>query len=158
MSTTEGAKDEGLAASVEGHAPGERRRRRWIWLALAGVAVLLVAGFCSARSGSRAAAARFRAEQATRGELVVTVTATGKLQPLNEVEVGSEVSGLVESVFVDDNDYVEKGQVLARLDISKLQDSVVNARATLASAEAIVLQAKATPQESEANRARPRPV
>jgi HlyD family secretion protein len=158
MSTTEGTKDEGLAAIVEGHAPGERRRRRWIWLALAGVAVLLVAGFCSARSGSRAAAARFRTEEATRGELVVTVTATGKLQPLNEVEVGSEVSGLVESVFVDDNDYVKKGQVLARLDISKLQDSVVNARATLASAEAIVLQAKATRQESEANLARLRQV
>jgi len=158
MSTTVGAKDEGLAAIVEGHAAGGRRRRRWLWPAITGLVLVVVAGFCSARSRSGAQAARFRTEEATRGELVVKVTATGKLQPLNQVDVGSEVSGLVESVFVDDNDYVEKGQVLARLDVSKLQDSVTNARATLASAEAIVLQAKATRQESEANLARLRQV
>jgi HlyD family secretion protein len=158
MSTTVGTKDEGLAAIVEGHEAGGRRKRRTFWLAIAGLVVLLVAGFCAARSRSGASAARFRTEEAMRGELVVKVTATGKLQPLNQVDVGSEVSGLVESVFVDDNDYVKKGQVLARLDVSKLQDSVVNARATLASAEAIVLQAKATRQEAEANLARLRQV
>jgi HlyD family secretion protein len=158
MSTTVGTRDEGLAAIVEGHEAGGRRRRRWLWPGIASVALLIVAGFCSARSGSRAAAARFRTEEVTRGELVVKVAATGTLQPLNQVDVGSEVSGLVESVFVDDNDYVKKGQVLARLDVSKLQDSVVNVRATLASAEAVVLQAKATRQESEANLARLRQV
>jgi HlyD family secretion protein len=157
MSTTVGTKDEALAALLEGHEPGGRRRRRGLWLAT-GVAVLALAGYCAARSGGGAAAMRFRTEEVTRGELVVKVTATGKLQPLNQVDVGSEVSGLVESVFVDDNDYVKKGQVLARLDISKLQDAVVNARATLASAEAVVLQAQATRQETEANLARLRQV
>jgi HlyD family secretion protein len=157
MSTTVGTKDEGLAALVEGHAAGGRRPRRGRWL-VAGLVLLLGAGYCAARSGSGTQAARFRTGEATRGELVVKVTATGKLQPLNQVDVGSEVSGLVESVFVDDNDYVKKGQVLARLDVSKLQDSVVNARATLSSAEAVVLQAKATRQESEANLARLRQV
>lgn len=158
MSTTVGTKDEGLAALVEGHEAGGGRRRTTLALAIAGVALLVVAGFCAARSRSGAQAARFRTEEATRGDLVVKVTATGKLQPLNQVDVGSEVSGLVESVFVDDNDSVEKGQVLARLDVSKLQDAVTNARATLASAEAVVLQAKATRQESEANLARLRQV
>jgi HlyD family secretion protein len=158
MSTTEGTKDEGLAVLVEGHEAGGRRKRRARWLGMAGLVLLLGAGYCAARSGSGASAARFRTEEATRGDLVVKVTATGKLQPLNQVDVGSEVSGLVESVFVDDNDYVKKGQVLARLDVSKLQDSVVNARATLSSAEAVVLQAKATRQESEANLARLRQV
>jgi len=71
------------------------------------------------------------------------VSATGNLQPTNEVDVGSEVSGLVETVLVDDNDRVKNGQVLARLDVSKLQDQVVNARAALASADARVLQAAA---------------
>jgi len=158
MSTTVGTKDEGLAAILEGHEGGGRRKRRTLWLAIAGLALLLLAGVCAARSGRGSSAARFRTEEATRGDLVVKVTATGKLQPLNKVDVGSEVSGLVESVFVDDNDYVKKGQVLARLDISKLQDSVVNGRATLTSAEAVVLQAKATRQESEANLARLRQV
>jgi HlyD family secretion protein len=157
MSTTVGTKDEGLAAIVEGREARRWRNRRKLWLA-AGLAVLLVAGYCAARSRNGASVARFRTEEVTRGELVVKVTATGKLQPLNQVDVGSEVSGLVESVFVDDNDYVKKGQVLARLDVSKLEDAVVNARATLASAEAVVLQAKATRQESEANLARLRQV
>jgi HlyD family secretion protein len=158
MSSTIGTKDADLAAIMDGRDSGGRRSRRRVWLTVAGVAFLVTAGYCAARSGAGAQAARFRTEQVTRGELVVKVTATGKLQPLNEVDVGSEVSGLVESVFVDDNDYVEKGQILARLDVSKLQDSVVNARATLASAEAVVLQGQATRQEAEANLARLRQV
>jgi HlyD family secretion protein len=158
MSTTVGTKDENLAAILKGRQGGGRRGRRRLWLTVAGLGFLVVAGYCAARSSRGTAMARFHTEEATRGELVVKVTATGKLQPLNQVDVGSEVSGLVESVFVDDNDYVKKGQVLARLDISKLQDSVTNARATLASAEAVVLQAKATRQESEANLARLRQV
>jgi HlyD family secretion protein len=157
MSTTVGTKDEGLATIVEGHEAGGPRTRRRLWLA-SGLGVLVTAGYCAARSGGGASATRFRTGEVARGELVVKVTATGKLQPLNQVDVGSEVSGLVESVFVDDNDYVKKGQVLARLDVSKLQDAVVNARATLASAEAVVLQAKATRQESEANLARLRQI
>jgi HlyD family secretion protein len=151
-------KDEDLAAIVAGGADGALRTRKKRWLVIAGLAVAVVAGYCATRSGGSASAPRFRTEDVTRGELVVKVTATGKLQPLNKVDVGSEVSGLVESVFVDDNDYVKKGQVLARLDISKLQDQVINVRATLASAEAVVLQAKATRQEAEANLARLRQV
>jgi HlyD family secretion protein len=158
MSIPFGARDEGLAAILEGREAGGRRKRRAVWLGVAGLVLLAVAGVCSARSRSGAQTARFRTEEATRGDLVVKVTATGKLQPLNQVDVGSEVSGLVESVFVDDNDDVRKGQVLAQLDVSKLQDAVTNARATLASAEAVVLQAKATRQESEANLARLRQV
>jgi HlyD family secretion protein len=158
MSSTIGAKDADLAAIMDGRDTGGRRGRRKVWLTVAGVAFLVTAGYCAARSGAGAQGARFRTEPVTRGELVVKVTATGKLQPLNEVDVGSEVSGLVESVFVDDNDYVKKGQVLARLDVSKLNDSVVNARATLASAEAVVLQGQATRQEAEANLARLRQV
>src|SRR3990172_5692351 len=136
MSTTLN-KDEGLAAIVAEGADGKKRKRNRLWLLIAGLAVLLVAGFCVARSRGGASAARFRTEEVTRGELIVKVTATGKLQPLNQVDVGSEVSGLVESVFVDDNDYVKKGQILARLDLSKLQDQVLNARAMLNSAEAV---------------------
>jgi HlyD family secretion protein len=157
MSTQVGGKDEGLAAIVDGGPDGSRRKGKRLWLGT-GLAVLVVAGYCAARLGGGDSAARFRTGEATRGELIVKVTATGKLQPLNKVDVGSEVSGLVESVFVDDNDYVKRGQVLARLDVSKLQDQVTNAGAALASAEALVLQAKASRQEAEANMARLRQV
>ena len=157
MSTEVGAKDEGLSAIVDGRAENGGRRRKKVWLAL-GVALLLVVGYCAARARGSASVARFRTEPVTRGELIVKVTATGKLQPLKKVDVGSEVSGLVEEVFVDENDYVKKGQVLARLDVSKLRDAVVNARAALTSAEAGVLQAKASVQEAQANLARLRQV
>ncbi len=76
----------------------------------------------------------------------------------NEVEVGSELSGTVETVLVDYNDRVKKGQVLARLDLAKLQDQIAKAKAALASAEAKVLQTAATVKEARANLGRLRQV
>jgi HlyD family secretion protein len=158
MSTTRVTQQDELARIV---AEGQRsNRRRWTrWLAVTGVTfTAVIAGVVMTRSGARSAAPVHLTQAATRGELVVTVSATGNLQPTNEVAVGSEVSGLVEAVFVDENDRVKKGQVLARLDVSKLQDQVVNARAALASAEARVLQAAASVKETNANLARLRQV
>jgi HlyD family secretion protein len=158
MSTTSITKDDELARIVAEGA----EERRWTLkrgLLVAGVLVALAAAAAvSIRSGRRAAAPQYHTEEVTRGDLVVTVSATGTLQPTNQVDVGSEVSGLVESVFVDDNDRVKSDQVLARLDVSKLQDQVVNARAARASAEAKVQLAVASVQESQANLARLRQV
>ncbi len=157
MSSTPVSRDETLAAIVaEGSAGRRRRRSRWlIWGALI-LAVVLAAVL--GRSGKGAALQQYRTEKVGRGDLTVTVSATGNLQPTNQVDVGSEVSGLVESVYVDDNDRVSAGQVLARLDLSKLQDQVINARAALASAEARVQQAEASVKESQANLQRLRQV
>jgi HlyD family secretion protein len=123
--------------------------RRWLWLAAALIAIA-VAGWLFLRNGDEAAAPRYATEAATVGTLVVKVSATGNLQPTNQVEVGSELSGIVDQVFVDDNDEVKKGQVLARLDLSKLQDAVAKSRASLVAAEAQVLQAQATVAEARA--------
>jgi HlyD family secretion protein len=120
--------------------------------ALGGLGYFLVAG------KDDAAAPAFRTEAASVGKLVVKVSATGNLQPTNQVDVGSELSGIVETVFVDDNDRVTKGQVLARLDLAKLRDAVTRSRAGLAAAEAQVLQAQATADEARANLARFRQV
>jgi HlyD family secretion protein len=129
--------------------PGGGGSRRWLWLA--GVLIVTAgAGWLFLRSGDEAAAPRYTTEAATVGTLVVKVSATGNLQPINQVDVGSELSGIVDQVLVDDNDQVKKGQVLARLDLSKLQDAVVISRANLASAEAQVLQARATVAEARA--------
>jgi HlyD family secretion protein len=123
--------------------------RRWLWLAAALIAIA-VAGWLFLRNGDEAAAPRYATEAATVGTLVVKVSATGNLQPTNQVDVGSELSGIVDQVFVDDNDEVKKGQVLARLDLSKLQDAVAKSRASLVAAEAQVLQAQATVAEARA--------
>lgn len=140
-------------AAVPGRLQG---RKRWL---IAGALVLLAAlAGLLLRSGGNGQGPRYQTEPVTRGRLVVTVSATGNLQPTNQVDVGSELSGLIEIVLVDDNDPVKKGQVLARLDTTKLSDQIAKSRAALASAEARVLQAAATAREAKANLARLRQV
>ena len=124
------------------------------WLILAGVLILAVLAYALFGGDGASKLPQYRTEQAATGNLVVKVSATGNLQPTNQVDVGSELSGIVESVYVDDNDHVTKGEELAVLDLSKLQDAVARSRANLAAAEAQVQQAQATVVEARATLAR----
>lgn len=142
----------GSGAAGSGRGPGLRAIAAvtFIFLASAGYFV-----FCSR---SEVQQPRYETDRVLRGKLVVTVSATGTLEPTNQVDVGSELSGLVEKVLVDDNDRVTKGQLLAQLDISKLTDQIRRSMGALASAEAKVLQANATTREARANLERLRAV
>jgi HlyD family secretion protein len=139
-------------------ALGMGKRSRWrksvFWLVLLTLGALAVSAWLLVGKVEQGRSARFRTEPATRGDLVVTVTATGTLEPTNKVDVGSELSGIVRSVEVDYNDAVAVGQPLARLDTAKLQAQVQRARATLESAQARVLQARATVKETRAELSR----
>lgn len=84
-----------------------------------------------------------------KGNLTVEVTATGTLEPLNKVEVGSEISGKIETVLVDYNARVSKGQELARLNTDEQQARVVQAQAALEVAQARVEVAAATLLETD---------
>ncbi len=84
----------------------------------------------------------------SRGELAVTVTATGALEPQSEVNVGCEVSGRVRAVNVNFNDPVKKGQVLVELDPEIYQAQLQQARAQLELARASLVQAEATQKEA----------
>jgi len=77
--------------------------------------------------------------------------ATGNIRPLNQVEVGAEVSGLIESVHVDFNDRVTKGMKLASLDRDQLEARVKQSRAQLNSSTAKVKEAEANKQEANNN-------
>jgi len=90
----------------------------------------------------------YKTEKARIGDVAVTVTATGALQPTNQVDVGSELSGNIEEVLADYNDEVKAGQVLVRLDVTKLLAQVAQTEAALAAAKAKVLTAAATIQET----------
>jgi HlyD family secretion protein len=136
---------------------GGMPKRRWPWLAGA-LAVPAAAALLFFLSGQEKDTTRYKTETVEVGTLVVKVSATGNLQPTNQVEVGSELSGIVDQVFVEENDQVEKGQVLARLDTAKLRDAVARSRANLAAAEAQVMQAQATVAETRAALARFRQV
>lgn len=120
--------------------------------------LIALAALFFVRSGSKNTAATYQTEPVETGTLVVKVSATGNLQPTNQVEVGSELSGIVDKVFVDANDRVQKGKVLARLDLARLQDTVAKSRASLVAAEAQVTQTQATTAEARAAMARYRQV
>ncbi len=119
------------------------------------VAVLLIAALLLlSRCFTSTAEGGYATETVRRGRLNVTVSATGNLQPTNQVEVGSEQSGLVTQVLVDNNDRVTRGQPLARLDPSRLQDTIAQAQAGLAAAQAGVATAEASAAQARANLAR----
>ncbi len=158
MSQAPVTRDQMLSKIEAGGPAAPRRRWRWMLAAAAVIALAAAALLLFGRSDGSASVEQYETEAMTRGTLTVKVSATGNLQPTNEVDVGSEVSGLVEKVLVDDNDHVKTGQVLAQLDISKLEDQRVNARAALASADARVQQAAASVKEANANLSRLRQV
>jgi HlyD family secretion protein len=126
-----------------------RHGKRWKrWFVPVMLVTLIVASVVIWKMNGNSKTTQFKTVEAQRGNITVIVTATGTLQPTNEVEVGSELSGIVKSVEVDYNDKVKVGQVLARLDTSKLDAEVTQSNAALESAKAKVLQAKATVRET----------
>ena len=93
------------------------------------------------------ATVQYRTAPITRSDLTVIVTATGTVQPLNQVDVGTEISGTFRTVEVDYNDRVKVGQVLARIDTEKLQAQVLQSEAAFESAKAKLSEAQATVSE-----------
>ena len=101
--------------------------RRRAWLAV-GVLVLLVAAAWLWGRSAQPVKTQFITEPLARGDITLTVSANGTLQPVRHVNVGSELSGTVQAVRVDVNDRVKRGQVLIELDPAKLKDQVQHAR------------------------------
>ena len=118
---------------------------------IAGSIVVAIAAYFALAGGNGAPQGQYLTEDATTGNLVVTISASGTLQPTRSVDVGSELSGTLEAVLVNENDTVKQGQIVARLDTSKLQDTAAKSRAAVAAAEANVAQMEATVAESRAN-------
>lgn len=115
------------------------------WCAL-GAVLLIAVVFWSARNHAKPV--QYMTQPARMGGITVAVSATGNLEPTNQVDVGSELSGIVRSVEVDDNDIVRAGQILARLDTEKLTAKVLQSKASLESARSKVLQAQASIRET----------
>lgn len=127
-------------------------RRRRLLLTMVAMAIVGILAWLVWPRG--AATPAFATVPVTRGELQVLVTATGSLEPVNQVDVGTEVSGTIRTVLVDYNDRVTRGQVLARIDTDELQAQVLQGRANRKAAEARVAQARATVEESRLKRDR----
>jgi HlyD family secretion protein len=130
---------------LDAGASAHKRMPRVVLAVLSVVIAVAVYVLWPSNSGS---GMRYEFAQVERGDLRVTVTATGALQPVNQVDVGSELSGIIDSVAVDFNDRVRRGQVLARLDTDRLEARVIEAEASMASANAKLEEAKATVLET----------
>lgn len=126
------------------------KTKRW-WVVVAALITIVILLVLLLPSGGASQQGRYVVEDAAMGNLIVTVSANGTLQPTRSVDVGSELSGILEAVLVNDNDRVTKDQVLARLDTSKLLDQVAKSRAAVVAAEASVAQMEATVAESRSN-------
>ncbi len=115
--------------------------RRSLWI-IGGVGLLLAAGAALLlRQGSDHTA--YRTAAVERGEIVATVVATGTVNPVISVQVGSQVSGMVKHLSADFNSVVKRGQLIARIDPELFEARANQARASLESARAAVLNQQA---------------
>lgn len=136
------------ALGLDRKGVSRKRRRGWLYAMLA--IAILMAGI-GVYQWYAAAPPRidYTTVPATTADLTVEVSATGTLQPLTQVDISSELSGIVRSVAASENQRVKKGDVLATLDTAKLEVQIERAEASAKGAAASVEDAKVTLQENE---------
>lgn len=129
--------------------------KKLVWLVALAVAILLTVGRVIRRGSGNA---RYLTAEVVKGTITATVQATGTINPLTTVPVGSYVSGTVKYIFADFNTRVQAGQVLAQLDPAVYQAQVIQARGNMANAqanvgnlEASIAVAQAVIQTNQAN-------
>src|SRR5436189_178764 len=120
------------------------------YLMIGGVAIVALAAAGFYFWGGNAGAAQYLTAKVERGNLRNTVTATGTLQAVTTVQVGSQASGTISALYADYNSVVKKGQVVAQLDPAVSKAQVEQARANLQQAQASLAQAKAGVTNSRA--------
>src|ERR1044071_3525608 len=116
------------------------------WVALV-VALLIVASVV--RQCRNSGSENYQIATVTRGAITQAVTATGTLNPVVNVQVGSQVSGNVAKLFVDFNSQVKAGQVVAQIDPALFQATVTQAEGDLANAQATLELAKVNAKRTE---------
>jgi ABC-type antimicrobial peptide transport system permease subunit len=125
--------------------------RKWVRFAVGSLVVLvLIAVVGMYLISGNGSTMQFKTAEVKRGDLTVVVTATGTLQPVNQVDIGTEISGTIETVTVDYNDRVKGGQVLAKLDTDQLEAKLRQSGAAFVLAQARVKEAQATVMETHA--------
>ena len=115
-----------------------------------GVLVMCVAGAAAYfRIDADAATPRLMTSRATRGAIVQMVSSTGTLQPVDTVEVGTQVSGTIKTLGANFNSIVKKGQVIATLDPALIQSQVEQARASVARLRADLEQSRVNVKDTQ---------
>ncbi|TGQ55508.1 efflux RND transporter periplasmic adaptor subunit [Mesorhizobium sp. M1C.F.Ca.ET.193.01.1.1] len=136
------------ALGLDRKGVSRKRRRGWLYVLLV-LAVVAAAYGVYRWNAASPPRIEYTTAPATIADLTVQVSATGTLQPLTQVDISSELSGIVRSVAVNENQQVKKGDVLATLDTAKLEVQIERATASAKAAAASVEDAKVTLQENE---------
>jgi HlyD family secretion protein len=151
VAKTNEATETDIATLLAEPAPLIWYRRHAVW---AGVTIILLLGigiwYWQARRAASALPS-YTTQEVALGNLTLTVTANGTIQPTRSISIGSELSGTVLKVNVDVNDVIKKGQILVELDPAKLRDQVLRSKSALAIAYAKVAQTDATIKEATAS-------
>ena len=116
------------------------------WIGIGVVAVLIIAWFLL-KGGKKEEKVSFETAKVEKKSIHTSITATGTIEPVTSVTVGTQVSGIVAKLYVDYNSIVKKGQVIAELDKTNLISELNTAKANLASS-----QSTATYQQANYNR------
>ena len=121
-------------------------KRNWIWIL---VIILAVAVFAAFRLSRKTEAEYFTAK-VEKGDIRQVIEATGTINPVTSVQVGSQVSGMIYKLYVDFNSKVTQGQVIAEIDPKLFQGAVLQAEADLKNAQALLVAAKANLTKDQA--------
>jgi HlyD family secretion protein len=133
----------------------KRKKRWWLWGGIPAVVLIALVAIVAVARGSGSKIDPSKLAKATRSDIAKSVVATGKIQPITKVELKSKASGIVEKLYVDINQHVHKGQILAQLDQQEILAQVAAQKATLAAAEANVITYKANIEQDRVNAAAP---
>ena len=119
-------------------------KKKWIFGASVLVAVAVIVFGLTALNKNNANGVRFKKETIKKGSIEALVVTTGTLNPVTTVDVGSQVSGKIEDIYVDFNSVVKEGQIIARIEQSSFLTRVQQNKANYLSAEAGVEKSKVT--------------
>lgn len=144
MNNEQQQKAQALGLLVE----GSKTSKIWLVLIVLAIIAAVVGWWLSSNTEAKMV---YKTSPVKRMDISLTVSATGSITPKDQVELSSELSGIVEEVFVDYNDKVVAGQKLAQLDTSKLSATVTQRKSILRSANAQVKTAQANLEEAKLN-------
>lgn len=111
------------------------------WIALVAVVLVVAAGFWFMKGRGKKEAPKYRTAAVEQGDLAASVSATGSVRPVIQVEVGSQVSGTLDKLYVDYNSHVKAGQILGQLEPSVFRARYAQSEAAVARAEAALKDA-----------------
>ncbi|OGP91601.1 MAG: hypothetical protein A2156_06530 [Deltaproteobacteria bacterium RBG_16_48_10] len=129
---------------------GNKRKKYLIGIVI--IILILAAGFFWRQlSGPNGSNQKFRLAKVEKGEINLVVTATGTINPVVNVLVGSQVSGTIKALYADYNSQVKEGQVIAQIDPAIFEAQVEQGRASVLNAQANLLNAQANLENAKAN-------